>query len=58
MGLYDRGYMKDPEAGKAFRRPARARAARSPGGLTRWQRIRFKLWLAFHPGRREPKGGK
>ena len=57
MGLYDRGYMKDPEGGRAFK-TASPRGPVAPGeDLSWWQRFRFKLWLALHPRRREPEKG-
>lgn len=57
MGLYDRGYMKDPDGGRAFKAAPRGKPA-SSDGLAWWQRLRFKLWLAFHPRRPTRKSGE
>ena len=45
MGLYDRDYMRED-------RPVR----RAPHGRpSLWSRFLFRLWLIFHPGKRDSK---
>ena len=51
MGIYDRGYMKDPERNRPYS-AAPSKPSKETSSLSLWQRLRFKLWLLLHPKRR------
>jgi hypothetical protein len=51
MGLYDRPYMRKP--GARMEPPKHPRDAGPPSRLTWVERVRFRLWLLFHPRHRD-----
>lgn len=50
MGLYDRPYMRDTPP-RPTPPPAPRRAEVPPSTLSWIHRLRFRLWLWFHPAR-------
>lgn len=45
MGLYDRDYMRRDDPGRVSRQ-------RKISGNTWWERLKFNIWLFFHPAHR------
>jgi hypothetical protein len=51
MGIYDRSYMKDSKAGIKPASSKRGRPKKAHSTVPLWNRIRFRIWLFFHPRR-------
>lgn len=54
MGIYDRSYMREDNK---LTPPAHgsSRKKKEPSAVPLWNRLLFRLWLIFHPGKGSSK---
>jgi hypothetical protein len=55
MSIYDRDYMKPDLNPPAAPTKSKKRQDASYKSIPLWNRIRFRLWLLFHPRRKETR---